>query len=69
MSKLENQTIYECDICHTLALASIECSDTHTFLKSIPSGWNKWRNLDVCPKCSKAVGVAIIMLIGKEKAD
>ena len=63
MSKLENQTVYECDICHTLAIATIECSDTNTVLKK-PTDWNEWRKLDVCPKCSKAVGVTILLLVG-----
>lgn len=67
MSKLENQTIYECDICHDIAVSVQRCTNEQS--TDLPKDWNNWRGLTLCPKCSKAVGVAIIMLIGKEKVD
>ena len=62
--KLEKQTIYECDICHDLERADADCSDD-----KLPPNWNEWRNLTVCPKCSKAVGVTLVLLIGGQKSD
>ena len=67
MSKLENQTIYECDICHDIAVSARKCTNEQS--NDLPKDWNNWRGLNLCPKCSKAVGIAIILLIGKEKAD
>lgn len=67
MSKLENQTIYECDICHDIAVSVQRCTNEQS--TDLPKDWNNWRGLNLCPKCSKAVGVSIIMLIGKEKVN
>ena len=67
MSKLENLTIYECDICHDIAVSVRRCTKEQS--NDLPKDWNNWRGLNLCPKCSKAVGIAIILLIGKEKAD
>ena len=68
---VKHQTIYECDICHEITVPVYRCANEQSNEQSndLPKDWNNWRGLDLCPKCSKAVGVAILLLTGKEKAD